>query len=192
MKMNNKRLHKTTVFFLGVMVFFCGTAAGFADSDEKKASRKKEPITITSDKASAQTGKHMAEFWGNVLVVQGESELKADRLTLFFNKESGEAKKGESQSPQDRIKKIIATGSVLLSMQDRRGECDRAEYDAGSDTIVLSGKKTILHDGKNRITGERIVYNRATGKIDVAAAPSTDGEAKRVKAVFFTNGKGLQ
>ena len=52
--------------------------------------------------------------------------------------------------------------------------------------LVLSGPNSKIVSGSDSVAGEKITIHRANGRINVES-----GGEKRVNAVFFSGGKGL-
>jgi lipopolysaccharide transport protein LptA len=108
-------------------------------------------VDIRSDHLTVHQKKHRAVFTGNVKTVQGELEIRCEKLTVTYAGEKDpRAKAGE-------IKQMLFSGSVSIVQKNRRGHCDRAVYDRVAGRIDCTGKPWVV-EGENRIRGERIVY----------------------------------
>jgi lipopolysaccharide export system protein LptA len=61
-----------------------------------------------------------------------------------------------------------------------------AAYMNESRLLVLTGPDSTVKSGQNSIVGAKITLDRASGRITVE-----NSVENQVKALFFTNGKGL-
>jgi lipopolysaccharide export system protein LptA len=150
-----------------------------------KDGRGQDQIHVSADRLVANFQDEMAEFIGNVRVTQGEATLQADRVKIYTRNtpEGADA----ATSGIESIDRIIASGNVIIHMQDGSAVTDQAEYDAGKQTLVLSGPGTKVTQAGNSITGSKITLYRVDGRINV------EGSAQqRVQAVFVTEGGVLE
>lgn len=111
--------------------------------DTKPGSEVTSTITITSDgPMEIDQNKSYAVFEDNVVAVQADQTLKADRMEIYFD----EAKKG--------IKNMICTGHVVIVRGDNRSFADKAVYNGEEKRLTLSGrpKLILVTEGDNAIT----------------------------------------
>jgi lipopolysaccharide export system protein LptA len=175
-------------------------ASGFGGISGDNA---KKPINIESDRLEVDDKKHVAIFSGNVSATQGEYNLKAPRLEVFYEKQDQGA--GQSKAAPQRarpaktadtaadpfssgqIKTIHATGGkvVVISAKDEQEATgDDAVYDVKGQKIVMTGKEVILTQKQNIVKGRQLNVDLATGVATVIP------EKGRVQAVFTQEGKG--
>lgn len=175
-------------------------------SDQKKD----QPVQIEAATLEVRDKKKTATFSGNVQVVQGDTTMKCQTLTVFYGQEMGIAG-GDKQAattpvttskstpgmPQgaQNIQRIEAQGGVTVITKDQNAKGDRGIYDLQTKTITLTGHVTISQ-GQNVINGERVVVDMVTGNASVESASSntgagvaTPGQQPRVRALIQT-GKG--
>lgn len=116
-----------------------------------KSEDKSTPVDIRSDHLIVHQKEQRAVFWGDVKTVQGDLEIRCEKLTVAYagDKETGDKAGG--------IRRMVFTGSVSILQKNRRGYCARAVYDRVAGRIVCTGNPWVL-EGENRIRGERIVY----------------------------------
>ncbi len=108
--------------------------------DDKKA---KKFVTITCDgPLEIDQTKSVAIFNNNVVAVQDEQQLKADKIEVFFTPD------------MKSIKKMICSGNVEITQKENKTFAKQAVYDAITKKIILSGRpKLILQtEGENAIT----------------------------------------
>ena len=95
-----------------------------------------------------------------------QGSIQADRIDLYFS-DSGAA------SGAKQLSRSVAIGDVKVSLQDRRGTSDRAEYTASEGKFVLSeGKPTLYSSTGDTTTGRQLTFYFADDRIVV---DSTDG-----------------
>lgn len=100
-------------------------------------------VTITSDgPMEIDQNKSYAVFEDNVVAVQADQTLKADRMEIYFD----EVKKG--------IKNMICTGHVVIIRGDNQSFADKAVYNGAEKRLTLSGrpKLILVIEGDNAIT----------------------------------------
>lgn len=152
---------------------------------EDKRPPDESKIHITADSLTADNNARFAEFTGNVHATQGTSVIQADRLKIHYR--SANSQNGSGKAGAASIEKIIASGNVVITIDDKVAETRQAVYTLEDRVLVLSGKNSRITSGKDTITGETITFYRADGRIKVEG-----GGARQVEAVFFSGGKGLQ
>ena len=113
--------------------------------------RPQGPVQIRSDELTVQQKQRSAIFSGNVQTVQGELTILSRRLDVHYS--------GSSNEPgaAGDIRSMVFTGDVRIAQGERRGHCQRAEYDRPRGRIVCTGDPWVV-EGENRIEGERIIY----------------------------------
>lgn len=170
-----------SVIWIGLLA-----AAGQATEGITKASPESssEKIQITADQLVTDNQNQYAEFSGDVVAQQGNFEIKADRLRIYYAADLRVGQKATDR--QDAISKIIAEGNVRIKAEDNFAQTEKAEYSVPEMQIVLIGEESKVIRGKNSITGARIVYNRKEGWIRVEK-----GQKKRVRAVFYPDEKTM-
>lgn len=175
--------------YLAVMVLFTGiclATPAWSDNAPLANTKPKEGgrIHIKSDRMIAESQNQMVEFIGNVKATQGATTITSDRLKVYYqgNLEEG----SQTDQTADTIRKIIATGNVIIRSETRVAVTDQAEYHADSGTILLIGADSKVTSGNNTVTGERITMYRDTDRVTVEK-----GDNKQVEAVFYSGSQGL-
>jgi len=132
-------------------------------------------LQITSDKLVSNQNELYITFTGHVKAIHGLTTVNSDHLRIFYTKGGA----GKTSPGEENIKKIVATGNVIIELSEGIAECDRAVYLTKTKTITLTGKNTRIRKEKNYITGKKITIYQDTGQIIV------DGNSDaRVNAVF--------
>ncbi|MCG7754900.1 LptA/OstA family protein, partial [Flavihumibacter cheonanensis] len=90
-------------------------AAGSDLSAPVTADRPDPRIHITADRLISHPSENQAEFIGQVLVRQGETQITADRLKIHFSGTSAAPDASAAQS----LEKLVATGNVEIKFDNR-------------------------------------------------------------------------
>jgi lipopolysaccharide export system protein LptA len=99
---------------------------------------------ITSESLSFEYGRMIAEFEGNVVVIDPEIGIRCDRMVVMF-------------TPENEVKSITALGNVRMHSGDRRGTCERAVYAAATGEVVLTGNAR-LSRARDYVEGDSITF----------------------------------
>jgi lipopolysaccharide export system protein LptA len=108
------------------------------------------PVEVTSETLNVNQEDGSAEFVGNVIVIQGEMRLTAERVLVIYN---------QDRSAIDRME---ATENVVLVSPPDAAEGDWAEYTIDSGVIVMKGN-VLLTQGPSIISGDQMNANLTTG-----------------------------
>ncbi len=157
----------------------------FAYADDTQQNHKKisaennKIIHITSDRLISYNKAGYAEFIGNVIATQKETIITADRLKVIFKKNI--ANKGPLSVDEESIHEIVAEGNVKIKFDNRVAVTQQAVYNTQTRVLVLTGDGSRITSEKDSITGEKITFYRADGRVNVES-----GSKKRVEAVFYS------
>ena len=142
-----------------------GPFAGFGGQN-------KGPINIEADGAQVFDKEKKAVFKGNVSVTQGDVNLKTSVMTVYYTGSAlggGEAAApgqaattGQAGAAGQQIRRLEASGKVVVTSKDQIATGDQALYKAEEDRVVLSGNVT-LTQGTNVVQGEELVVDLKTG-----------------------------
>lgn len=158
-----------------------------AEQDGDKANQRvedKEKIYIIADKLISDGNTDSFEFIGNVKATQEGFVITADRLKVFYKKNTD--KDSGMLAGKQSIQKIIATGQVVITFDDRVAMAEQAVYTSETKILVLSGPNSRITRGSDTISGETITLYRTDERIKVES-----GKEKRVEAVFHTGDQGI-
>lgn len=137
-----------------------------------------QPIQIESDRLEVRESDNVAIFSGNVSVVQGQTLLKAGRMTVHYVKDGGSAATGSAN-----IDRLEVEGSVYVKSDKQVATGDRATFDMKSEVLVLSGKEVVLSEGENVIVGCRLTVHMGSGQAKLDGCKES-GSASRVKMLL--------
>ena len=147
----------------------------------------KGPVRIDSDSLELDYKSSNIVYKGHVQVTQGDITLNSDRLSITYdpaavkrdNTGEGGAAPKVPGTDANRIKQIIAEGSVRIRQGTRLAEGQRAVFDQAKQTVVLSDG-AVLHEGPNQVAGERVIVYLKEERSVVESGSKT-----RVKAVLY-------
>lgn len=138
-------------------------------------SDSREPIRIDADRLDVFDRENRAVYAGNVVAVQGDTTIRCSALTIFFERQAGEA---AASDEGDSINRIECDGPVTILSRDQVATGDRAVYDRQIGQMVMTGN-VALSQGPNVTRGERLVYDIDRGVANVEA-----GASQRVRGLF--------
>lgn len=131
------------------------------------------PIEIEADALEVQDRDNTAVFSGNVTVRQAEAALQTSRLTVHYGAnalptadQAAAAATGTAAAPStpqnQRISRLEADGSVVISSDGQSATGDRGTVDFDGRTLALNGNVTLTQAG-NVVTGETLTVDLNTG-----------------------------
>jgi lipopolysaccharide export system protein LptA len=133
------------------------------------------PISYSADNLEYTNNQRELVLTGNVDVVQSDSRLQSDKLTLYFKS----ANTGANALGTGDIDRMIAEGQVYYVRPDQKARGDRAVYEVATDSVTFTGNVVVASD-ENVIRGETLVLEIAGGRTTLR--PSSSGG--RVQGVF--------
>jgi len=159
-------------------------AASAADKSKAETSPKPEntPIIITAEQLDSDNKAKFAEFIGNVKAIQADFVITSDKLRIYYKGELLDTEK--KGNDEEALKKIVATGNVKITSNQYIAKTEKLEYDTASMTIILTGENSTVINGKNSITGSKIILYQKDGRVKVLGSKN-----KRIKAEFFSKGE---
>jgi lipopolysaccharide export system protein LptA len=136
---------------------------------------KGQPIEIESSRLEVRDKQGVATFTGSVKVVQGDTTMRCQVLTVFYERQPGAAGTAKAATPgpggSQQISKMEARGGVTVTQKDNTAAGDTALFDMRSNTATLIGN-VVVSQGPNVIRGDRLVVNMTTGVSRVDASKS--------------------
>ena len=150
-------------------------ALGLSASDARaQLSGGGGPISYSADNLEYTDGQRQLVLTGNVDVIQNDSRLQSDKLTLFFKA----ANNGANALGTGDIDRMIAEGQVYYVRPEQKARGDRAVYEVATDSVTFTGNVVVASD-ENVIRGETLVLEISGGRTTLR--PSGGG---RVQGVF--------
>jgi lipopolysaccharide export system protein LptA len=149
-----------------------------------------QPVRIQSDGLVVRDKDKMATFTGNVHVTQGDTEMRSKSLVVFYVDSSKPGpspattmKTAQPGAPggsgdQQQIRRIEATGGVVVTQKEQNAAGDTGVFDMQSNTVTLNGNVVVTH-GKDVVRGQRLVVDLGTGvsRIDGGRVDALFGSA---------------
>lgn len=137
-------------------------------------SDRDQPMDIVASGSDSDLNTGIHQLIGNVEIRQGSLLIQADR--------------GEVHQPGDNqeVTRVILEGSPARMQQSldnaagqMRASARRIDYDRANDTVVLTGNVRI-DEPRGTLSGERVVYNIAQGRIQGQGQAGDDGRVRFV------------
>ncbi len=166
---------RTTWLAAAAPALLLGLAAISAPAAQAQLSASGGPISYSADNLEYMDGNRQLVLTGNVDVVQDDSRLQSDKLTLFFKGGGGAG--GGTLGTGD-IDRIVAEGQVYYVRPDQKARGDRAVYETASDSVTFTGNVVVASD-ENVIRGETLVLEIGGGRTTIRPGAGT-----RVQGVF--------
>jgi lipopolysaccharide export system protein LptA len=153
---------------LAVMLPF-GAAYGQSQNKGKIGTPDVEqPIDISADNLEVQQDKNLAVFSGNVIAVQGQIELRAVQLRVWY-RPAGPSTAGGTGGDDGTIIRIDAIDQVFVSSASETAQGDLGIYDVPEQRLTLTGS-VILTRGENVLRGNKLVMNMATRQSHISGS----------------------
>jgi lipopolysaccharide export system protein LptA len=152
-----------------------------------------QPVKIQADGLVVRDKDKVATFSGNVHVTQGDTEMRSKVLVVYYvdpNKPGPAPATAMKTAPpgappgsseQQQIRRIEATGGVLVTQKEQNAAGDSGVFDMQSNTVTLNGNVVVTH-GKDVVRGQRLVVDMGTGVSRI--------DGGRVDALFGSAPKG--
>lgn len=159
---------------LYVLTLFC--LCGYATEGFALESDRSAPIKIEADQVDLDQSRGIAQYRGNVSLVQGSININADSIQVY-------AKNGQLDHAniQGSTNKLARFEQQTQAGQSMSGEAESIKLQQGSSDIIFKGNATV-DDGLNKISGALIRYNTEQHKI----IANNDGKVSgRVKMIFL-------
>ncbi|MCF6344402.1 MAG: lipopolysaccharide transport periplasmic protein LptA, partial [Devosiaceae bacterium] len=135
-----------------------------------QANAVEDQIVITSDDFSVEESSSRAVFTGNVIIVQPDLKVWANKVIVYY---------GEN-GPSD-IKSLEVIGKVKIKQPEQTAFSDRGVYDPKTEILKLFGNVKVVNDS-GTITGAELIVDIKNGTSRFPASQN----GKRVTAIFST------
>ena len=161
-----------------MFLFFAGAVLHDA-AYSLESTNENNKIQIKADTLVAYNEASYAEFTGSVMANQGTTQITSDKLKVFYSKTSDS--KGIKSSGDESIKKVTASGNVVIHFENRTAYTSQAEYTPATKVIVLSGPNSKVTSGENYVSGEKITLYINEDRVVVERS-----KENQVEAVFYS------
>ena len=173
-------------------------AGGNAAAPAKKAAEPQAPVKISADTAEYFNTEGLVVFTGNVVAVQADTTLSADRMEMTFDKPTQSPAQSQEKpatgigapANAQRITKIVAEKKVSFrqidpeSGKERYATGEKGVYDVEQRLVTMSGNPR-LWEGKNVIVGDEMTFSLGDkkvivkGKVNLTVFPDEMKEEKK-------------
>ncbi|MEO1199048.1 MAG: LptA/OstA family protein [Pseudomonadota bacterium] len=138
-----------------------------------------EPVDIEADTLEVYDDQKIAIFIGNVIVRQGDLEMRSPRLQIDYT--GGGAAENTVAPGAGQISRIEATGGVRIKTPDQTARGERAVYMVDDQIITLSGNVVLTQD-ESVLRGTELIVNLATNSSRLVSTNNETGG--RVRGLF--------
>jgi lipopolysaccharide export system protein LptA len=153
-----------------------------ASAGAASAQNAKCEVQVNADKFVADLNGKSGQFVGNVIVTQCDTKIRADNVRVT--------------TANGQADKVTATGNVRVDAP-KSGTITGASgvYDVPRRVVTMSGN-VLLARGADRMRGQLLTVNLATGQATVGGAAATTAQGPqqpqqtRVQAVFSPSSQG--
>ncbi|MEO1029556.1 MAG: LptA/OstA family protein [Pseudomonadota bacterium] len=162
---------------LGILLFLAGVSPAHA-----QLSAQGGPMQIDGNVTEILNKENKVIFSDGVDVVQGDTRMRADKMTIIFGDDESNAI--TLNSAFGDIEEIVAEGDVFFITPDQKARGDEAVYSAELNTIVLSGN-VVVTIGSDVARTDCLTIDRENdttrlgcnpGTTTVVITPKEDGE----------------
>lgn len=155
---------------------------GPANALQGFSKNRDQPVQIEAATLEVRDKDQVATFSGNVLVIQGDTNLRSKSLVVYYEADSrkgGSTIKAAQPGPggSSQIKRLEALGDVLVTQKDQTATGNKGVFDMRANTITLEGN-VVISQGQNVLRGPKLVVDRATG------VSRMEGAGGRVQGIF--------
>jgi lipopolysaccharide export system protein LptA len=162
----NRRAASLPTIFVALLCLSAGSVLA-------KSSDRNQQLKVSADSNDCSMDESRpCLFNGNVHIVQGTLDIVASKADV---------RRGGNQ----QVIKLSGSPVKMKQQMDDGGWVNataaQIDYDQNRDTVVFSGNAVVKQPGRGSISGERIVYNMATGQVQSGAAAGGSG---RVNMTF--------
>jgi lipopolysaccharide transport protein LptA len=98
---------------------------------------------VTSKKMNFDYKAYVAQFSGDVVVIDPQMRIESDDLTVEFNSTNS-------------VKSVTAVGSVRIKLPDKTATSDKAVYIEKESKIILTGSAKVTVRGGDSVNGDKI------------------------------------
>ena len=149
-----------------------------------------KPVDVKSDELEVHQNESKAIFIGNVVATQGDSVLHSQQLIVFYDNsqnspassadhskdtaaaqtkdaaaaasQPGKAANNGVPTGTSSIKRLEASGGVVVTSQDQKATGATGVFDMAANTATLNGD-VVLTQGQSVIRGKQLVVDMKTG-----------------------------
>ncbi len=154
--------------YIALCLLFIGAVSVFADNS---------PIHIEANRMTSTERTNSVVFTGEVDAKQGDVRIRSDEMTVYYTQADND-KKAEKTSSQ-QVEKLVSIGHVEITRGEWLGTSEKMVYLSKERQVILTDNAKAWQ-GKNMVSGEKIVYYLDEGRSEVVGdrAATTVGGKK--------------
>ncbi len=111
-----------------------------------------QAVEAVSDSLTIDQTTGRAVFLGNVVIIQGDLRIAAERVEVIYPETDG----------QQTVQEVIASGGVLVTRGEDTAQGNEAHYDIAAALLTMMGD-VLVTQGATTIGGEEMVIDMTTG-----------------------------
>jgi lipopolysaccharide export system protein LptA len=138
---------------------------GPANALQGFSQNRNQPVKIDAATLEVREKEQKAIFGGGVHVLQGDTEMCSKSLVVYYEAEAGKpGLKAEKPGPagQQQIRRIEATGGVIVTQKEQQAHGDTGIFDMRANTVMLVGN-VVATRGQSVLRGDRLVVDLTNG-----------------------------
>lgn len=185
MKRRHSRRDLVAAAVFAALVAVAATDAGGQgppNAFEGFSKNRGQPVKIQAAALEVKDKEKVATFSGDVVVTQGDTVMRCQLLVVFYDgdttgqditagaksspkaspKSNAKAAPTPTPSGQQQIRRMEATGGVVVNQKDQNATGDRADFDMPTNTVTISGN-VVVTKGQDVLRGQRLVVNMTDG-----------------------------
>ena len=158
------------------------TSQGPPNALQGFSQNRDQPVHIEAATLEVRDKQKQATFSGDVRVKQGDTGLRCKSLVVFYEQSGSPtdaSKSLQAASPgpsgEQRIKRLEARGSVVVTQKDQTATGERGIFDMKTNTVTLTGNPVVMTQGQNVLRGGKLVVDLTSGVSRVEAGKSGQG-----------------
>jgi lipopolysaccharide export system protein LptA len=124
----------------------------------------KDPIQIESDKLEVRDADKIAIFSGNVSVVQGQTLLKAGKMTVYY---ADDGAGGSATTGSANIDRLEVENKIYVKSGTQVATGDKGIFDMRTEVLTMTGSQVVLSEGPNVLVGCRLTADMSTGEAQI-------------------------
>ena len=150
-------------------LLLCGSAAlaqsGPPNALQGFSQNRNQPVQIEAATLEVRDRDKVATFSGNVNVTQGDTNMRARSLVVFYDQDAAPGgMKAAQPGPEgaQQIRRLEAKGDVVVTQKDQRATGDSGIFDMRANTVTLLGN-VLVTQGRSVLKGDRLVVDLTNG-----------------------------
>jgi lipopolysaccharide export system protein LptA len=174
---------------MSALVLAAAAFVGLAAPAYAQLSESGGPVSYSADNLEYFDTERRLVLTGSVDVVQNDSRLRANRITLFFSQSSppaGAPAAAQGGMGSGDIERMIAEGEVYYVRPAQSARGNRAVYEVAQDAVTFTGNVVVASED-NVIRGETLVLQIGSRRTSIR--PNT---GERVRGVFVPRNSSNQ